>query len=626
MMREKGAGIERATEPTYPEILMQQAFAAFERKEYALACESIQKIPKGHPVLNMLWPSAETLEGDKKTQRTLLHKAAKDKNGIKLLTDLLAQGANACALDSKGRTPLLMAALANNDAAIRPLLQNTARTNAINLPLPSRKSTPLNIFSSKNNPRAVRVLLELGADARVMNDGGRTPLHWAAFNGDADSIRRLLNAGAIKNAKDLSGKTPCDLARDNGQAAVLNMLMTSEDFIRAAKEAVAVGNTEAALTAIRDIPDGDAALNKLFDENRETLMHQVVKNKKMLPVLELLLQKKASPIIRDAKGYAPLHTAFLENALFIQEVVLLFKKSDLDLNIESAAGETLWDINEREFESMKDIFEVFLWNEGIVPGRKNRKLPAKKKSAQLIDNEGFPLLDNDGFRLLDHAFMENLHAPKPLEWAARRLGAIVRIKDGYEFQPVAVVQPVVERSDSPTFSAHLVSHMPVTEQSESGNLSDSVTQLSDMPNKDVVQPVAAVQQAFARSDSSTGSVHTMNAVQSTPIINQIGQGVVLALGSVLLSALSLIVYPLSGIMEMFLESTALEDWCNTSWERLSTAWMQIGQSATVLDLSQSMPAARVAVETMHSGQIEDAVSTATASAQTGLHPINGIKP
>ena len=58
------------------------------------------------------------------------------------------------------------------------------------------------------------MLLSAGADINVLNNTGRTPLHWAAANGNWPVIEILLDRGAAAGLKSMDdgAKTALDLA------------------------------------------------------------------------------------------------------------------------------------------------------------------------------------------------------------------------------------------------------------------------------------------------------------------------------------------------------------------------------------------------------------------------------
>ncbi len=62
--------------------------------------------------------------------------------------------------------------------------------------------------------RTVKTLLRHGAPVNAPAEGGGTPLHSAAFNGNAAIIEALVAHGADWDAADDDGKTPRDLARE----------------------------------------------------------------------------------------------------------------------------------------------------------------------------------------------------------------------------------------------------------------------------------------------------------------------------------------------------------------------------------------------------------------------------
>ncbi|CAK9253993.1 unnamed protein product, partial [Sphagnum jensenii] len=58
---------------------------------------------------------------------------------------------------------------------------------------------------------------EKGADAKSANNGGDTPLHRAAANGEWDVVKYLAEKGADAKAADKDGDTPLHRAASNGE-------------------------------------------------------------------------------------------------------------------------------------------------------------------------------------------------------------------------------------------------------------------------------------------------------------------------------------------------------------------------------------------------------------------------
>jgi ankyrin repeat protein len=67
-------------------------------------------------------------------------------------------------------------------------------------------------------------LLQAGANANARQEGGFTPLHEAALNGNVPLIRLLLAHGADPSLASDEGQRPVDLALKHGHPAVAGLL------------------------------------------------------------------------------------------------------------------------------------------------------------------------------------------------------------------------------------------------------------------------------------------------------------------------------------------------------------------------------------------------------------------
>lgn len=84
---------------------------------------------------------------------------------------------------------------------------------------PSRnelKSASIHSATAGRHEKIVKMLLDNRAEPNVREQGGYTPLHVAAQNGDVEIILILLLGGADLNIKSSDGKTAMDIAMDAG--------------------------------------------------------------------------------------------------------------------------------------------------------------------------------------------------------------------------------------------------------------------------------------------------------------------------------------------------------------------------------------------------------------------------
>lgn len=112
----------------------------------------------------------------------------------KAVVDLLRQGANANAEDSRGWTPLIYAAQTGNVAIVRKLIDAGANVN--HRTSTTRGSTTLCFAVGGGNTNVIQVLLDRGADINGMSRDGMTPLFFAANKGWLNLVEFLLAKGA----------------------------------------------------------------------------------------------------------------------------------------------------------------------------------------------------------------------------------------------------------------------------------------------------------------------------------------------------------------------------------------------------------------------------------------------
>jgi len=83
-----------------------------------------------------------------------------------------------------------------------------------------------------------RLLFGTGADVDARSKDGRTPLSYAAWNGNAAVVKLLIKAGARVDAKDEIGGTPLSYAVCNGRKEVLKPLLTKGTQVDSADDII----------------------------------------------------------------------------------------------------------------------------------------------------------------------------------------------------------------------------------------------------------------------------------------------------------------------------------------------------------------------------------------------------
>lgn len=91
----------------------------------------------------------------------------------------------------------------------------------------TRKYENLRQAAKKGDLFAMHCFLWKGADVNAKKDDyyGRTPLHWAAIDGQVDVAELLIARGADVYAKSYAGSTPLHHAASSGDAEVAELLI-----------------------------------------------------------------------------------------------------------------------------------------------------------------------------------------------------------------------------------------------------------------------------------------------------------------------------------------------------------------------------------------------------------------
>lgn len=152
--------------------------------------------------------------------------------------------------------------------------------------------------------------LEKGANPNATDELGRTPLHWAAWNGHTGIVKILIEEGANPNATDNDGWTPLHYAASDGQIEAAKLLIEAGSNPKAID---IEGKTPLHIAVEEEYPEIVELLKEAMKEESE----QLIRNK--LLSLDNLYSKNLE------KRYFPIHPfkSFLEIYDFLKSGQLI---------------------------------------------------------------------------------------------------------------------------------------------------------------------------------------------------------------------------------------------------------------------------------------------------------------
>ena len=223
---------------------------------------------------------------------------------------LLDAGANAHALppadERDQRTLPMLAAVLPDLRLLRVLIQHGADLNAAHGGLAPLLAATRDSWHGR--PEAVMTLLANGADPRVADADGNTPLHHAARSSDPGVAALLRDAAADIDALNHDGVTPLGIACGCGNWRLARFLLE-----RGAKA---------------DLPGASPALLSAAGGEEDDVAG-----------VQLLLKHKAKADARDARGRSALHEAARAGH---HEIVGVLLAAGADVHARDADGRTPW--------------------------------------------------------------------------------------------------------------------------------------------------------------------------------------------------------------------------------------------------------------------------------------------
>jgi ankyrin repeat protein len=243
-------------------------------------------------------PSAPQLDGS-----TALHWAAAH-DDVALAELLLHAGADPVAANRAGATPLTLATTNGSAAMIERLLDAGASPTA---PLTPHGDTPLMLAARTGLPAAIELLLDRGADVDAAETwGGTTALMWAIAEHHAEAVELLVTRGANVNVvskavsgrgRGAEGRAPADFDTEAERIAYANGGLTPLHFAaREGELAIAQRLVEAGAVLDAVAADGKTPLNLAIYNGH-------------YDVAAMLVERGADVNRADASGFTPLFFA-----------------------------------------------------------------------------------------------------------------------------------------------------------------------------------------------------------------------------------------------------------------------------------------------------------------------------
>eukprot|EP00471_Norrisiella_sphaerica_P008449 CAMPEP_0184499778 /NCGR_PEP_ID=MMETSP0113_2-20130426/42489_1 /TAXON_ID=91329 /ORGANISM="Norrisiella sphaerica, Strain BC52" /LENGTH=1223 /DNA_ID=CAMNT_0026887825 /DNA_START=42 /DNA_END=3710 /DNA_ORIENTATION=+ len=251
-----------------------------------------------------------------------LHFASRE--GHKALVELLLDAnADAELQDKDHFTALHAAAEVGHVDVVRTLLKANAKVTTSE----TEGRTALHIASdngSEGGPVLVKMLIEYKADIASCDNGGKTPLHWAAPFSHSAVIELLLEADADVEARDRRGWRPLHFAVSEGNLEAAetllehksNVLATTADG-KSCLHLAAIGGYDEVLMLL--LEQGADVTVKDFDGI--TPLHCACRGG-YDEAVQQLLGARGDPLCQDKRGRTALHAAALGGNEFCVEILL----------------------------------------------------------------------------------------------------------------------------------------------------------------------------------------------------------------------------------------------------------------------------------------------------------------
>lgn len=235
----------------------------------------------------------------------------------------------------------------------------------------------------------LRLSLELAESPLCRGERGRTPLHFAAQNGQAEVSLMLLAAGAIMSIDDM-GRAPLHLAAEAGHLKAVDLLLEARGYFELPDATLRTPLHHAARSGhaavLRKLLDVGATIDAADGEQR-TALHYTCRNDDLYNSTMLLIGRGADIEREDIVGFRPLHFACNFNQ---PQTAMHLMSLGVDLYAMDKAGwNPLFHAAASGFAPLVDSL--------VVIANKPRQFPAPDANMFVKQDSGATILGMPGF-------------------------------------------------------------------------------------------------------------------------------------------------------------------------------------------------------------------------------------